>query len=236
MDFDLIENKTIADKILSAKNNYDIFGIDASFMNMPNKSDQLIELKKLYKNLSLKVHPDRNKAPNATEAFQRLNNAYTTLKKSLEMPVPIVIVSFATNNEFNFFMRPFSEDRNHKCAATTKTGYLCRNIVQFNTDGSPSNYCRMHQDFNPSKVVNEEKHKAKVGCRARCKNGDVCKNSAQENSLYCGKHQNYNPDVKPPDNTKDKPKTKCAAKTKADKDCKNMAQKDSKYCARHQYH
>lgn len=37
------------------------------------------EIKKAYKKKSLKVHPDKNKAPEAQEAFKRLSQAYVTL-------------------------------------------------------------------------------------------------------------------------------------------------------------
>jgi hypothetical protein len=234
MDFDIIEDRKIANKILNAKNNYDIFGINAEFMNAPNKAEQLEKLKKMYKTLSLKVHPDRNKEPNATEAFQRLSNAYGALTKALETATPVVIVSFTTNDVFNFFTKPSQEDRAFKCAATTKAGHLCRNIVQFDMDGKSglnSKYCRMHQNFETSKVPKSEK--AKVKCRATCKNGEMCGIFARENSPYCGIHRDYNPNVKQPDNMKEKVKTKCAAKTKLDKPCGNWAQENSKYCGIH---
>ena len=234
MDFNIIEDKKIADKILSAKSDIDVFGINAEFMKMPDKEEQLEKLEKLYKALSRKVHPDKNQSPNATKAFQRLGSAYSALTQTLKMPPPVVIVSFTTNDAFNFFTKPFQENRAFKCAATTKAGHLCRNIVQFDVDGNigiHSKYCRMHQNFEPSKVPKSEKPKVK--CRATCKNGDPCSKTAQEDSLYCGIHRDYNPNVKQPDNMKEKVKTKCAAKTKLDKPCGNWAQENSKYCGIH---
>ena len=37
------------------------------------------EIKKSFHTLSKKVHPDKNKAPNATEAYQKLNVAHECL-------------------------------------------------------------------------------------------------------------------------------------------------------------
>jgi hypothetical protein len=41
------------------------------------------ELKKLYKKLSLSMHPDINKASNATEMFQTLQQAYFYMQKNM---------------------------------------------------------------------------------------------------------------------------------------------------------
>mmetsp|Transcript_38974 Transcript_38974/g.64168 ORF Transcript_38974/g.64168 Transcript_38974/m.64168 type:complete len:277 (-) Transcript_38974:122-952(-) len=42
------------------------------------------ELRKCYKRAAFKVHPDRNKDPNAKEAFQRVADAYATVLKAKE--------------------------------------------------------------------------------------------------------------------------------------------------------
>ncbi|EGP83199.1 uncharacterized protein MYCGRDRAFT_50617, partial [Zymoseptoria tritici IPO323] len=38
------------------------------------------EITQSYRRLALKLHPDRNDRPNATQAFQKLGQAYETLK------------------------------------------------------------------------------------------------------------------------------------------------------------
>jgi len=46
----------------------------------------LVELKKKYKRLVIKFHPDRNKAPNATQTFIQIKAAYEELVKYLQTP------------------------------------------------------------------------------------------------------------------------------------------------------
>lgn len=55
-------------RIMNAKSDYEILGI-------PTKINAL-EVKKIFKMLSLQVHPDKCKHPSATQAFQKINIAY----------------------------------------------------------------------------------------------------------------------------------------------------------------
>ena len=57
--------------ILRKKDYYDILAI--------KKSASEDEIKKAYRKHSLKLHPDKNQAPKATEAFKKVSAAYACL-------------------------------------------------------------------------------------------------------------------------------------------------------------
>uniref|UniRef100_A0AAY4AR28 DnaJ homolog subfamily B member 14 n=1 Tax=Denticeps clupeoides TaxID=299321 RepID=A0AAY4AR28_9TELE len=58
-------------RIKRCKDYYEVLGI--------NKEANEEELKKAYRKLALKFHPDKNHAPGATEAFKKIGNAYAVL-------------------------------------------------------------------------------------------------------------------------------------------------------------
>ena len=61
------------DDILKQKDYYDILGV--------SKSATHDEIKKAYRKKSLKIHPDKNKAERAQEAFKKLSQAYVCLSE-----------------------------------------------------------------------------------------------------------------------------------------------------------
>lgn len=63
---------------LDPKNHWGIMGLQPS-----NKE----QVKKQYKTLAIQIHPDKNSHPKATEAFQRLHNAYLALTTGAEPQV-----------------------------------------------------------------------------------------------------------------------------------------------------
>ncbi|KAF7806373.1 chaperone protein dnaJ 49-like [Senna tora] len=66
------EQITIVREIRRKKNYYEILGLD--------KSNCTVEdVRKAYRKLSLKVHPDKNKAPGAEEAFKSVSKAFQCL-------------------------------------------------------------------------------------------------------------------------------------------------------------
>ncbi|KAI9535414.1 DnaJ (Hsp40), sub B, member 12 [Dissostichus eleginoides] len=61
-------------KIKSCKDYYQILGVE--------KAASEEDLKKAYRKLALKFHPDKNHAPGATEAFKAIGNAYAVLSNT----------------------------------------------------------------------------------------------------------------------------------------------------------
>ena len=59
------------EKIINNKDYYDILGITKQTSND--------DIKKAYKKLAIKFHPDKNKSPKAEEAFKKIATAYQTL-------------------------------------------------------------------------------------------------------------------------------------------------------------
>jgi len=65
------EEAKIAREVLRCKDYYQMLGVDRSVTDK--------DLKRAYKKKCLKVHPDKNNAPDADEAFKRINQAMTVL-------------------------------------------------------------------------------------------------------------------------------------------------------------
>ena len=58
-------------EILAKKNYYDILGV-------PQRASE-DDIKKAYRKHAIKLHPDKNQAPKATEAFKKVSAAYACL-------------------------------------------------------------------------------------------------------------------------------------------------------------
>ncbi|XP_022316048.2 dnaJ homolog subfamily B member 14-like [Crassostrea virginica] len=65
------EQLVMVRRIKKCKDYYEILGVE--------KAATEIELKKAYRKLALQMHPDKNKAPGATEAFKAIGNAFAVL-------------------------------------------------------------------------------------------------------------------------------------------------------------
>merc|ERR1712228_731548 len=65
------EQASLVQKILRTKDYYDMLGL-------PKNSDGEA-VKKVYKKIALKLHPDKNKAPGAEEAFKKVSKAVQCL-------------------------------------------------------------------------------------------------------------------------------------------------------------
>uniref|UniRef100_A0A8B9MCF6 DnaJ heat shock protein family (Hsp40) member C18 n=1 Tax=Accipiter nisus TaxID=211598 RepID=A0A8B9MCF6_9AVES len=64
-------NLVCASRIKRCRNYYEILGVER------DASEE--DLKKAYRKLALKFHPDKNRAPGATEAFKAIGNAFAVL-------------------------------------------------------------------------------------------------------------------------------------------------------------
>ncbi|KAG7601299.1 DnaJ domain [Arabidopsis thaliana x Arabidopsis arenosa] len=67
------EQRTIVREIKSKKDYYEILGL--------KRNCSVEDLRKSYRKLSLKVHPDKNKAPASEEAFKFVSKAFQCLKQ-----------------------------------------------------------------------------------------------------------------------------------------------------------
>ena len=65
------EDEKIANEINRKTNFYDVLGIERS------ATDD--DIKKAYRKLALKVHPDKNHAPTSQDAFKKVGQAYQCL-------------------------------------------------------------------------------------------------------------------------------------------------------------
>ena len=65
------EDESLAKSIVAKENFYSILNLE--------KGCSEDEIKKAYRKLALKVHPDKNKAPSAEQAFKKVGQAYACL-------------------------------------------------------------------------------------------------------------------------------------------------------------
>ena len=65
------EQEEMCKRILKTKDYYDILGV--------NKETTDEDIRRSYKKLAVRTHPDKNKSKNANEAFKKVNHAFTVL-------------------------------------------------------------------------------------------------------------------------------------------------------------
>ena len=67
----MVDQEEECRRIIAKKDYYDILGIE--------KTADETQIKKAYRKLAIKFHPDKNKAKSAEEAFKKVNQAFSVL-------------------------------------------------------------------------------------------------------------------------------------------------------------
>ena len=112
-----VEQETLCKRILEKTDFYDILSL--SKLSTPD------EIKKSYRKLALKLHPDKNHCPSASEAFKKINKSFACLSDATKRQiydqtgqeeVPSIQSSDFPENLFNHFFeenfRPRPNNRN----------------------------------------------------------------------------------------------------------------------------
>lgn len=216
-DWDL-EAQNAVNRVLKAKTVYEVLGVNATVTRD--------ELKKVYRQLSLKVHPDRNPSPNATKAFQKLNTAYNHLltkqSEKGKSKIPPYKKKDATKEDVT---KAEPTATTEGCRAKTQNDIPCKNRAEVGKE-----YCHVHRNYDPTLQKKPKVATVKVTCAAKCKDDSPCSKSAVEGSQYCYPHRDYDPTkVK----AAPKAKVQCAAKTKAGDPCSKYINVGNTYCFIH---
>tara|TARA_R110001632_G_scaffold148910_4_gene266159 strand:+ start:923 stop:1621 length:699 start_codon:yes stop_codon:yes gene_type:complete len=117
------EDKEIIDKIFSAKTHCDVLQCDSSHAN-----DEKI-IKKSFRKMSLKVHPDKNKHEKAKDAFLHLTESYDYLIR-YRIDANIQSKSNTSKSNWNNFAKRQPPPKSYDSKESTRTR---RNPNQGNT-------------------------------------------------------------------------------------------------------
>lgn len=88
-----IEMLDVVQKVLRCRSHYEVLRI--------SRHATYSEVKRAYKRLALRLHPDKNRAPGAEEAFRRINEAADTLTdnhKRIEYNMQIAVGDYISNH------------------------------------------------------------------------------------------------------------------------------------------
>lgn len=103
------ENVQLIREIKRRKDYYEILGLE--------KSCSVEEIRKAYRKLSLKVHPDKNKAPGSEEAFKKVSMAFKCLSNDdsrTQYDQTRLVEEFEHNQQYNVRRRRTGNDFFHE--------------------------------------------------------------------------------------------------------------------------
>lgn len=92
-------------RILKARNHYDVLELPQASIEPPSKET----IRQRYKTLALLVHPDKNVAPKAGDAFKRLGAAHDALLAESELSSSSTSERQAESEEANEFGRCYTQ-------------------------------------------------------------------------------------------------------------------------------
>jgi len=133
------KNVNLIREILWEDDYYLILGLE--------KSCSIEEIRKAYKKLSLKVHPDKNKAPGSEDAFKKVSNAFQCLSDDSSRKEYDRGVWVNEDDDLNFYNKNHSYRRN-ECDCDDL------NYNQKHSFGRRDDTCE--DEFDPDDIFNFE--------------------------------------------------------------------------------
>ena len=135
-------------RIINIKDHYEVLGLE--------KTADETQIKKAYRKLALKFHPDKNKCKNAEEAFKKVNQAFCVLsdpqkRKNYDMfgteEGPGISTMPTDFNPFDIFEQFFGENFQNFGTGHTRVTFSNGNgFTVFSSSGFGNNIFQMDDD------------------------------------------------------------------------------------------
>jgi len=218
-----LEHTENVNRILKAITLCGVLGISE---NLLKEADWDKQLNKVYRRLCLKVHPDKNHAPRAVEAFHIVEDSYQELiatgknrylKADNAPPKPTV--KPASNPD------AFMADLFRRTRAKQEQKEREEAQEYFFRSWKPYEYQR------PEPPRPQPRREWFDTCQATTKAGKQCGKQAVD-GRYCAIHLDYDPNARPAPEKQSKV-VQCRAKTKAGVQCTKIIDRGLTYCNIH---